>query len=91
MKTYSVVLSHLDGEQWVEVAESAGFAAMLQLAGLICQYATEEVSAVEVWEADGIGALLVVFSWTPKGVTAIQEEEVFSAARPFGYNHHCTR
>jgi hypothetical protein len=72
MKTYSVVLSYFDGQRHVESAESAGLAAMLQLAGLICQHATDKVSSVEVWEADGIGTRLVVFSWSPKGVVAVK-------------------
>lgn len=63
MKTYSVALSYFDGQRHVESAKSAGLAVMLQLAGLICQHATDKVSAVEVWEANGIGPLQVVFSW----------------------------
>jgi len=45
---YLVVLSYLDGEQLVEVAEGTGLAAMLQLAGLIRQHASDDVSSVEV-------------------------------------------
>ena len=80
MKMYSVMMMYFDGEQPVEVADSADLAPMLQLAGLICRHAVADVSLVEVWEAGWTGPVQVVFSWMSEGTTELQEESVFSAA-----------
>jgi len=89
MTLYSVVVMYFDGEQPVEVAESADLALMLQLAGLICQHAIADVSSVEVWE-DWIGEvdrtrpIHVVFSWLSEGAIAVHEEHFFSDACQIG-------
>jgi len=89
MTMYSVVVMYFDGEQPVEVAESADLASMPQLAGLICQHAIADVSSVEVWE-DWIGEvdcsrpIHVVFSWLSEGAIAAQEEQFFSDASQIG-------
>ena len=80
MKTYSVVVSYWNSEEWLEIAKSTGLAPILQLAGLICQHATEDVSSVAVWEANDAGPILVVFSWSPKGAAPVQEEAFISPA-----------
>jgi hypothetical protein len=80
MKIYSVAVMYFEGEQPVEVAESADLAPMLQLAELICQHAVAEVSSVEVWEAAWTGPIHVAFSWVSEGAIALQEEEFFSVA-----------
>jgi len=74
MTMYTVVVMYFDGERPVEVADSVDLAAMLQLAGLICQHAIAEVPSVEVWEADWPGATRVMFSWLSEGAIAVQEE-----------------
>jgi len=80
MKTYSVVVSYWNSEEWLEIAKSTGLAPILHLAGLICQHATEDVSSVDVWEANGARPILVVFSWSPKGSAPAQEEAFISSA-----------
>lgn len=90
MKMYSVAVMYFDGEQPVEVADSADLGPMLQLAGMICQHAIADVSSVEVWEADRIGeadwtgAIQVMFSWSSEGAIAAQEEDSFSDACHIG-------
>jgi hypothetical protein len=79
MTMYTVVVMYFDGKQPVEVAESVDLAAMLQLAGLICQHAIAEVSSVEVWEGDWLGATRVTFSWLSEGAIDVQEEGYFSS------------
>ena len=72
MKTYSVVLSYADVKHAMEVTESADLAAMLQLAGLICQHATPDVSSVKVWESDGGEMVVTAFSWSPEGLVSVR-------------------
>jgi hypothetical protein len=57
--------AYLDGEEWVEVAESEHLVAMMQLAGLLCQHATEEISSVQILENGGATGSDVWFAWSP--------------------------
>jgi hypothetical protein len=77
MTIYSVVVMYFEGEQPVEVAESADLAPMLQLAELVCQHAVADVSSVGVWEAAWTGPIEVRFPGRQKAPSRSRRKSSF--------------